>query len=1216
MRTIRTHIRGLLPALVLLLLLLAASVVSAKAAGGPVITEQPVDQYTPISVSSVYFHVKAQGDGLQFQWYWYGGPTTSGAKTPDTAFPYPQILVTSTASESTMRLDMYNGPNSCLAGTHVFCRVTDKNGNTKDSDVATAYIKPEIQVQPTDQSAREGETVTLTFRVRANLPVYRWQICPDGASMYSDVEGGNKEELPLTVTGFDNAMVRCIVTDKWNNEVTSDEVKVTNLNQYDAKITRQPADQYTALSSDTAAFTVKAEGEDLRFVWYWFGGSAAPNATYETALLCPYPARSTENSSTLNLNMYAGYVNGIPHTKAGTHVFCRVYAKGGKPVDSRIATAYTRPEFTAQPTGGTFAEGESVTLSCKARGIQPKYQWYRDVRGSGFAPIEGAIEASYQFDMKLDFDGARYYCEVTDAWGNKNKTYPVTTAMKNLEIIKDLSLTFKPPAVGKTSPAAEITLPKNAPYSIDGAPQWQPVDSSRGSAITAGETYTFRVVLKPNSGYRFSTAALSDLFSSDTSRSYYVSRCTSGFYGRTSLTNLRAERLVLDVRYSAGLAFYIQPWDAVAEDAGDEVYINAKVKGNNGDLKYCLYLKETVPDAAGDDDLPADENEPLPIDESDTGNFQIRAEKTKYSYYIIARDYIPGTDQYLESAPSQTFTVSVREKTPFAITQQPHDILVDELTEGGIILQDVHATADGPRTFQLFKVNDGGDDILIDENANATGTNANLYLPTQKPEDMGTYYVLVTDLSSDPNQTLKSNEFTVSLADRAALDQVALWVEVPQEPWDAKMDSVQLLSPSGNKIDALSGDLPYEVDCMASGGKSDATGADLPLTLFVTYRIKQDPTDYAYHVKFRFTEDTVFTVNGKAFTPEPEDIGTSYAFLRIPVTDLPQPPVPDEPDPPSTFIKAVGLTYSQPVAGQPNTQPNLEVTMDPEDVLFSLENAADIRWGRQDGETLTYDFDSFSPGETYCFIAAIQLNAEETRGFSKDTAFTAADGQGGAAKSDWEYNSRTLTVTVTCTLPEAVPAAGGGSTITFEPEGGTPVEPLCLPAGSDLSAPEAPQRKDHSFGGWYRDEGLTTVFDFGKEKMPDHDITLFAKWKANEASISGVLQPEGSEEVAYYIPNTDFTADVSVAVADPSTIPDLDALSVILASYDEDGKYLGITYAHLERTKQEGVYHAQAKVSNKSGEIRRLSVFAMKKKDSTPLAEAMSFWQEIDSSEP
>ena len=430
------------------------------------------------------------------------------------------------------------------------------------------------------------------------------------------------------------------------------------------------------------------------------------------------------------------------------------------------------------------------------------------------------------------------------------------------------------------------------------------------------------------------------------------------------------------------------------------------------------------------------------------------------------------------------------------------------------------------------------------------------------------------------------------------------------------MDSVQLLSPSGNKIDALSGDLPYEVDCMASGGKSDATGADLPLTLFVTYRIKQDPTDYAYHVKFRFTEDTVFTVNGKAFTPEPEDIGTSYAFLRIPVTDLPQPPVPDEPDPPSTFIKAVGLTYSQPVAGQPNTQPNLEVTMDPEDVLFSLENAADIRWGRQDGETLTYDFDSFSPGETYCFIAAIQLNAEETRGFSKDTAFTAADGQGGAAKSDWEYNSRTLTVTVTCTLPEAVPAAGGGSTITFEPEGGTPVEPLCLPAGSDLSAPEAPQRKDHSFGGWYRDEGLTTVFDFGKEKMPDHDITLFAKWKANEASISGVLQPEGSEEVAYYIPNTDFTADVSVAVADPSTIPDLDALSVILASYDEDGKYLGTTYAHLEQTKQEGVYHAQAKVSNKSGEIRRLSVFAMKKKDSTPLAEAMSFWQEIDSSEP
>lgn len=1218
MRTIRTHTGGLLSALILLLLLLAVSAVPAKAAGGPVITEQPTDQFTPVSVSSVYFHVKAQGDGLKFQWYWYGGPSTSGAKTAEDAYPYPQFMVNSTANESTMRLDMYNGPNSNLSGTHVFCRVTDKNGNSEDSGIATAYIKPEIQVQPTDQSAREGETVTLSFRVRANLPVYRWQICPDGASMYSDVEGGSKEDLPLTVTGFDNALVRCIVTDKWNNEVTSAEVKVTNLNQYDAKITRQPADQYTALSTDTATFTVKAEGENLRFVWYWFGGSAAPDETYETALYCPFPARSTENSSTLNLDMYAGFVNGIPHTNAGTHVFCRVYSKGGKPVDSRIATAYTRPEITAQPTGGTFAEGESVTLSCKARGIQPKYQWYRAPRSGGsFAPIDGATKASYPFTMDYTNNGARFYCEVTDAWGNTNQTYPVTVTMKDLALIEKVDLTFKPPKAGEKNPKAVVTLKEDAQYIVDNTPEWMPLDKVSGMDIgsfttAAGETYHFSVALKPKAGYRFSTAAMSQLFSSDSSKSREAATSTEGFSGWPTLVSFRTDRLVLDIHYTTGMVYYIQPESAMAENEGDEVYINAKVKGSHGNLKYCLYLKDTGPDAAGDDDVPADENEPLPIDENSTGDFHIRAEKTTYSYYIIARDYILGTDQYMESAPSNTFTVSVREKAQLSIVQQPKDLVLDEVGPGTSRIIFMEARGDNhPLHYELFRA--GSEDPAAE--FDTPGTYGYIPLPTEDAGVAGTYYIVVKDTVT--NETVTSDSFNISLRNWLRIKRVDLYMEVPEIPGEGgEAPRIQLLSEFGTRIDAIPAYLPYTAECSFSGGKivTDATGAETPYQIFVNYSIKDTEAEFS---DYCFDSDTVFTVNGKQFDSGMTGSGIwKYAQLVVPLPDLPQPPVPEvpeEPAEPTSFVQAVGLSYSQPVAGQPNTQPNLEIAMDPEDVLFSLENAADIRWGRLDGNAVSYDFDSFFPGETYCFTAVIRLSAEETRGFSEDTAVTVTDGQGGV--SDRSFSGSTLTVTVTCTLPEAAPAAGEDPTITFEPEGGTPVKPLSLPAGSDLSAPEPPLRKDFSFAGWYLDEGLTKSFDFGKEKMPDHDITLFAKWEAGEASISAVLQPdEDSGEIARYIPNTDFVADVTVAIADPSTIPDLDALSVILASYDEDGKYLGTTYAYKD-TLEDGVYHGTFRVSNKSGDVGRVSVFAMEKKDSTPLAEAISFWQESDSSE-
>jgi uncharacterized repeat protein (TIGR02543 family) len=73
-------------------------------------------------------------------------------------------------------------------------------------------------------------------------------------------------------------------------------------------------------------------------------------------------------------------------------------------------------------------------------------------------------------------------------------------------------------------------------------------------------------------------------------------------------------------------------------------------------------------------------------------------------------------------------------------------------------------------------------------------------------------------------------------------------------------------------------------------------------------------------------------------------------------------------------------------------------------------------------------------------------------------------------------------------------------TISFEENGGSVVTDITAPVGSTVSAPTAPTKVGHSFGGWYSDTGLTTAYTF--TTMPATAITLYAKWTINNYTIS------------------------------------------------------------------------------------------------------------------
>lgn len=76
----------------------------------------------------------------------------------------------------------------------------------------------------------------------------------------------------------------------------------------------------------------------------------------------------------------------------------------------------------------------------------------------------------------------------------------------------------------------------------------------------------------------------------------------------------------------------------------------------------------------------------------------------------------------------------------------------------------------------------------------------------------------------------------------------------------------------------------------------------------------------------------------------------------------------------------------------------------------------------------------------------------------------------------------------------------GQVTVTFDTNDGTAIEPIAIGYDTKLTAPPAPKKEHYSFLGWFTDEALTIAFNF--ETPVTSDITLYAKWKLNEFTVT------------------------------------------------------------------------------------------------------------------
>jgi uncharacterized repeat protein (TIGR02543 family) len=101
------------------------------------------------------------------------------------------------------------------------------------------------------------------------------------------------------------------------------------------------------------------------------------------------------------------------------------------------------------------------------------------------------------------------------------------------------------------------------------------------------------------------------------------------------------------------------------------------------------------------------------------------------------------------------------------------------------------------------------------------------------------------------------------------------------------------------------------------------------------------------------------------------------------------------------------------------------------------------------------------------------------------------------------------------TNPGTVTPGSTYYTVTFNANGGTP-EPASqsVAQGGNAAQPDAITKAAHTFGGWYREPGLTTEWNFSVDTVTA-DMTLYAKWTYH----MDMVRLGGSSSGAQYVFN-------------------------------------------------------------------------------------------------
>ena len=382
------------------------------------ITKQPANA-AAMEGATAKTTVKAEGEGLQYAWYFKNKTATKYSKSSITTNTYSMTM------------------DSTRDGRSVYCIVTDKYGNSVRSNVATLSMKKTATItkQPASVSVASGATAKTTVTATGDGLSYTWYYKDTSASTYSKSSTTTNTYSAEMNSWRNGRKVYCVVTDKYGNSVKSSVVTLSMKNV--AKITKQPVN-ITAANGAAAKTSLTATGDGISYTWYFKNKNA-----------------STYSKSSITTNTYSMTMDS---TRDGRSVYCVITDKYGNTVKSNVVTLSMKKtaKITKQPTNVVTPKGQQIKTSVTATGDGLNYTWYFKNKGASTYSKSSITTNTYSMTMDTSRNGRQVYCVVKDKYGNSVKSSVVTLTMGNpAKITKQpTSVTVASGATAKTTVTA------------------------------------------------------------------------------------------------------------------------------------------------------------------------------------------------------------------------------------------------------------------------------------------------------------------------------------------------------------------------------------------------------------------------------------------------------------------------------------------------------------------------------------------------------------------------------------------------------------------------------------------------------------------------------------------------------------------------------------------------------------------------------------------
>ena len=365
----------------------------------PVITAQP-QNWTGSDGEQVSIPVTATGTGLTYQWYYYKADKAKWIAAADTDACYDSIVM-----------------ESKFNGRRVYCKITDQNGKSVNSDEATisyaAAAGPVITTQPQSWTGADGEQVSIPVAAQGTGLTYQWYYYKaDKAKWIAAADTDAVYDSIVMEAKFNGRRVYCKITDRDGNSVNSNEATISYAAAAGPVITTQPV-SWAGNDGEQVSIPVVAQGTGLTYQWYYYKEDKAK-----------WIAAADTDACYDSITMEAKF--------DGRRVYCKITDRDGNSVNSEEATisyAASGITITSQPADWTGANGAMTNIRVAAVGDGLTYRWYYRPAGKTNWIATTDTDAVYNIQMNTSRNGRQVYCKITDNRGNTVNSAVATMSM-------------------------------------------------------------------------------------------------------------------------------------------------------------------------------------------------------------------------------------------------------------------------------------------------------------------------------------------------------------------------------------------------------------------------------------------------------------------------------------------------------------------------------------------------------------------------------------------------------------------------------------------------------------------------------------------------------------------------------------------------------------------------------------------------------------------